>query len=376
MYRDNHYDNVTRKFLKLGVRDDSLDFLSEVEIKSSDVKALLSKGEEPYFDLYYQGLPRHDMNASYMHHFGLAALPDGSDHNADPKTLTRADVVSKLIDDLDLDEDETTTAGDIAEAINEIARKQGGYYQDLLMSDDRSLKHHVDLKPEYMLYTEDTLLPLIVKSVCEQKDSSLQKQTILALAPTLCMTNQERMLNFVNSLLFAMPLARAENGILTIDMVGEEHLSPEEFNKNRESFLACVSQEGESHKMKADQVELQKQNLVDVDIAFYNCCPKVAGKERISSIGLTEVFSQSEIRNDLLKRNFPPPPFPSKDYGCNDAEDRSSFYQCLHEKMLDSIRQMKITAAVDLKANLLDENNTVAGDMMLDFCTYRAGEAD
>ena len=50
------------------------------------------------------------------------------------------------------------------------------------------------------------------------------------------MTNQERMLNFVNSLLFAMPLARAENGILTIDMVGEEHLSPEDLTRIERVF--------------------------------------------------------------------------------------------------------------------------------------------
>ena len=265
---------------------------------------------------------------SYLYHFGLAALTDGSGDNAKDKIQARAKVVSNLIDKLKLDNNETTTAGNIAKAINNIAGNQGGYYKMRVYhptkkgADGLDMSINVDFKPEYMLYDESRLLPLIVKAVCAQRGDSEQKQTLLARAPTLCMTNQERLLNFINDYMFRVDFAIAKDGRVTADLYGLTHAD----ESKRVDFLNDFK--AKSNARKDIDLTFASENAVNF-YSSYSSCPKAAaGMDKKIPEDEFSLFSVSEIRTDVKKRNITPPPFPSENYGCVDGEDLAAFYQC------------------------------------------------
>ena len=337
-YKHSHYDEATRAFLELGDRDDSLDFLADVEIKSSDVKALLELNSQPYFE-YYDGRSFYDDEMSYLYHFGLVALPSGAGPHSDyhdkhkPQATglnTRGLVVKELL------KEDTTTAGKIAEAINVIADNQGGYYKLKVSHPTKetfagTAKTETDMKPQYMLYGHEQLLALIVKSVCAQGNSS-EKQALLAFAPTLCMTNQERLLNYVNSLMLVNDFDQAEGGAVTAEMLGVEHADKSE----RARFFERFKESSKDDDCAIIDLDFASENAVNF-YRSYEDCPDVAGKKQDFTIKDSIIFSVSEKEQMLRKRNITPPPFPSENYGCVDGEDRAAFYQCLHEKMVESL---------------------------------------
>ena len=383
-YKNNHYDDDTRAFLDLGDRDDSLDFLADVEIKSSDVKALLELNNKPY-NYYQRGFDFFDPHISYLFSFGLSALPIGADplygindqHAPQETGLNTRDLVVGALKDL-LKKD-TTTAGNIAKAINNTAGNQGGYYKMRVShptkkgADGLDMSINVALKPEFMLYGENQLLPYIVKSVCAKTDADgiIQKQRLLALAPTLCMSNQERLLNFVNSILLKFEYRQAPNGKVTADLLGFTRANKELRTQFLQDFkhrsTTAIGPQLINLKFDTDPDTTISTIPRDRDVNYrlsFRHCPRLDGMESLGSedYDAYALFSVNEIRTDIKKRRVVPPPFPSENYGCVDGEDRAAFYQCLHEKMVESLVGMKTVD--DLK------EDTIAVKMMFDWCTY------